>query len=77
VLAYDATLLLVEALLKTKIYTREGLEEALNSIHRFDGVTGKTIFSAKSAPIKSLVLLSVDHAQRRVVETIEPKGDLK
>lgn len=72
VLAHDATLLLVEAILRTKQYTRVGVEDAINSIQRFDGVTGKAIFSTKSAPRKSLVLLSANKSRFKVLETIEP-----
>lgn len=74
VLAYDATLLLVEALLRTKQYTRDGLEEALVGIRRFDGVTGEALFSNRGAPSKSLVLLSANKTRFKVLETIDPKG---
>jgi branched-chain amino acid transport system substrate-binding protein len=76
VLAYDATLLMVEAILSAKTLTRQGLEDSLNAIHRFEGVTGDFRFRAGAAPAKSLVLLTADRTKKsfKLVGTISPLG---
>jgi len=74
VLAYDATLLLVEAILSAKDLSRQGLEAALNGIQHFEGVTGEYRFRKDEAPAKSLVLLAAQKKRFKVVETISPQG---
>lgn len=72
VLAYDSMLLLIEALLKAKEYTRTGMEEALNTIDKFEGVTGRFVFQKDHAPRKSIVLLAASNLKFKVVERIDP-----
>ncbi len=72
VLAYDATLLLVEAVLSARTRTREGLEAALAGIRTFSGVTGDFRFRDDRAPAKSLVLLSVNNKHFKIIESISP-----
>jgi branched-chain amino acid transport system substrate-binding protein len=72
VLAYDTTLYVIEALLKTHNFSREGLEQALQSITYFQGVTGEFHYNKNSAPKKSLVLLEVNRSKFKVVEQINP-----
>ena len=74
VLAYDSALLLVDALLAAKTYTREGVEDALNSMKRFDGVTGHFQLKANQAPRKSLVLLKANKDHFQIVEQIDLKN---
>ena len=74
VLAYDATLLLVEAILSAKSRTREGLDAALTEIRQFEGVTGSFRFRPGEAPAKSMVLLSANKRRFKVVDTIAPKA---
>ena len=73
VLAYDSTLLLIEALLNSKSYTREGVENALNAMKEFKGVTGDFQMSANHAPRKSLVLLKSEAKKFKIVGQIDPK----
>jgi branched-chain amino acid transport system substrate-binding protein len=73
VLAYDSTLLLVEALLKTKEFTREGLEDAINSIRRFDGITGKFAYRDNKPPTKSLVILRAATGKFEVIDRLLPE----
>ncbi len=72
VLAYDATLLLIEAILNARTMTREGLEAALAGMKTFTGVTGAFRFREGTAPAKSLVLLSVNNKHFKIIETIPP-----
>jgi len=72
VLAYDGMMLMIEALFHTKSHTRQGLEEALNGIKDFDGVTGHTHFMTGSAPLKSLTLLSAKNTAFTPIEMINP-----
>ena len=79
VLSYDAMLLLVQAILHAKTYDRNGIEDALNSLKVFDGVTGHFQMTANRAPQKSLLLLKADEGQFSIAEQINPKktGGLK
>jgi len=73
VLAYDSTLLLVEAIRQAKTLDREGIENSLNALKTFNGVTGKFLLSPNRSPEKSLVLLKTDSHQFKVVETVAPQ----
>ncbi len=73
VLAYDSMLLLVEALLKSKTLDREGVENSLNQITSFRGVTGKFVLTKNQAPRKSLVLLKTNNKRFQIVDTISPQ----
>jgi branched-chain amino acid transport system substrate-binding protein len=72
VLAYDSMLLLVEAMIRAKEPTREGLENSLASIRNFQGITGKFEMSPNQAPKKSLVLLKANGKKFEVVESVDP-----
>ena len=74
VLAYDSMSLLIEAVLNAKTLSRAGIEDALNNLRTFDGVTGKFIFRKGRAPLKSLVLLSVNSSKFIVSDRIEPRA---
>ena len=73
VLAYDSMLLLIEAMLKAKTLDREGVENSLNQIGAFKGVTGQFVMSANKAPRKSLVLLKTNNKRFQVVDSISPQ----
>lgn len=73
VLAYDSMLLLVEALLKSKTLDREGVENALNQMASFKGVTGKFVMAANQPPRKSLVLLKTNNKKFQIVDSISPQ----
>lgn len=73
VLAYDSMLLLLEAAYRAKTYTREDIEQSLNSIRNFEGVTGKFAYSdSHRAPEKSIVLLKVGAQRFQVVDRMNP-----
>jgi branched-chain amino acid transport system substrate-binding protein len=73
VLAYDATLLLLEAITSAQSYTREGVENALNALKSFDGVTGHFQLKPNLAPRKSIILLKANQSKFQIVEQIDPK----
>jgi branched-chain amino acid transport system substrate-binding protein len=73
VLAYDSMKLLIDALLKTKTLSRDGIENALNSIHHFKGVTGNFVYrNINKAPEKSIVLLTTDKDRFKILDTLNP-----
>jgi len=57
VLAYDFMNFLIEAILKTPKHDRESLENSLQSISLFEGVTGKYLIEANKAPSKDILIL--------------------
>ena len=73
VLAYDATKIFVEALIQAKIKDREGLEDALNHMTHYTGVTGSFKFQVDRAPIKSIVLLKNGTDKFEVAGSLQPK----
>lgn len=72
VLAYDSMSLLIQAILVAKSYTRNEIETALNSIHNFQGATGRFRYGSSGAPAKSIVLLSANQSRFQVVGILEP-----
>ena len=73
VLAYDATKIFVEALINAKTKDREGVEEALNHLAVFEGVTGHFQFTKGQAPLKSIILLKTGPKRFEVAGKIYPK----
>lgn len=79
VLAYDATRLMVEAILKAKERTRAGLETALSELRTFSGVTGDFRYRVgNGVPLKNVVLLSTNNRRFEIAQIIPPpKGGMK
>ena len=73
VLAYDATLLFVEALIRAKSKDRAGIEAALANMKTFEGVTGKFRFRPNQPTEKSIVLLKNANHSFEVIDQISPK----
>ena len=71
-LAYDAALIVAEAI--TRAGTTEGpkLRDALAATRNFPGVTGRTSIDAQRNASKSAVILAVKNGQATYVETIDP-----
>ena len=71
-LAYDATLIIADAI--TRAGTTEGskLRDALAATKDFPGVTGRTTIDAQRNASKSAVMLTVQHGRTAYVETIDP-----
>jgi branched-chain amino acid transport system substrate-binding protein len=77
VLAYDSMSLLIDLIIRTPNRSRAGIEEAFRNLKSYSGVTGKFIFSRERAPLKSLVLLSVNNSKFQVLDRIEPAQEAK
>lgn len=77
VLAYDSMRLLIEALLRSKALTREGLENSLDAMERFHGVTGDYQLRPNRPPRKSLVLLKAENPNFKIVRVIPPARDAR
>lgn len=76
VLSYDSMNILVETILKTKDHSRIGIEKSLNSLKRFNGVTGTFNYANGGALQKSIVLLKTGISNYKFVKILNPK-DLK
>jgi branched-chain amino acid transport system substrate-binding protein len=72
VLAYDSMKLLIQAILQSPSLTRQGIEDSLNRIKTFDGVTGSFVYSGKRSPEKSLVLIKKEKEGFAAVTTLHP-----
>ena len=57
VLAFDYMNFLIEAILNSKLHDRENLENALQGMNGFEGVTGKYNLAANKAPQKDILIL--------------------
>ena len=71
VLAYDSMSILLQAVMDAKTPTRSEIENSLNSMKAFTGVTGKFIFQPGRAPVKSLILLSANNAKFKILDRID------
>ena len=72
VLAYDSMSILINSIIAAKTLTRAGLEESINKIKKFDGVTGHFDFIDGSAPQKSSTLLTTKAIKFVPIELIAP-----
>jgi branched-chain amino acid transport system substrate-binding protein len=72
VLAYDSMMMLIQAILNLKNYSRDAVELELNKLHIFRGVTGTFKITPNNAPLKTIVLLKTNNNRFDVVTTIEP-----
>jgi branched-chain amino acid transport system substrate-binding protein len=73
VLAYDSMKIMIRAILSAKAYTRDGVEEALDRIGTFQGITGHFKFvEPHSAPEKSILLIKVGATEFKIAERLNP-----
>ena len=71
-LAYDAMLILADAIERAHGTAEPALRDALAATHDFPGVTGHTTIDAARNASKSAVIVTVDHGRFRYVESISP-----
>jgi branched-chain amino acid transport system substrate-binding protein len=71
-LAYDATLIVAEAIARAGTTEGPKLRAALTATKNFPGVTGRTTIDAQRNASKSAVILTVKNGQATYVETIDP-----
>ena len=71
-LAYDATLIVAEAIARAGTTDGPKLRDALAATKNFPGVTGRTTLDAQRNASKSAVILTVKNGRFTYVETIDP-----
>ena len=71
-LAYDATMLYLQSLDKTKNATPEEVMKVLTDLKNFKGVTGNISFDRNGDPVKSAVILRVEKDGFKYVTTVNP-----
>jgi branched-chain amino acid transport system substrate-binding protein len=71
-LTYDATVILLQALDKTKKPTAESIVKILSGLKGYQGVTGTIGFDANGDAVKSAVVLRVDKEGSRYVTEVNP-----
>lgn len=71
-LAYDATLMMAEAISKTKEVTSENIRNELANIKDFHGVTGKMSMDANRDAVKSAVIVQVEGENYKYITSVNP-----
>ena len=71
-LAYDAVMLLADAVERANSLRPEDIREALATTENFEGVTGNITFDEYGDPTKSAVILKLANGSWEFVKTIEP-----
>ena len=71
-LAYDACLILFEALRKAKSLKGEDIRDALKNIKDFQVVSGKITFDENRNPIKSAVIIKIENGKQVFSQRINP-----
>jgi len=71
-LAYDATLIIAEAIARAGTTEGPKLRDALAATKDFPGVTGRTTIDAQRNASKSAIILTVKNGHTQFVETIDP-----
>ena len=71
-LGYDAARVAIEALQRAPSPTRAAVRDAIEQTKGFQGVTGNISFDADHNPVKSAVVLGIEHNKPKYVSTIEP-----
>lgn len=71
-LSYDATVIVLQALEKTKKPTAEEILKSLTTLKNFIGVTGKINFDKNGDAVKSAVVLKVEKDGFKYVSTVNP-----
>jgi branched-chain amino acid transport system substrate-binding protein len=71
-LAYDATMIYLQALDKAKKATPEEVMKLLTDLKNFKGVTGNMSFDKNGDPVKSAVILKVEKDGFKYMTTVDP-----
>lgn len=72
VLAFDYMNFLIETILTSKLHDRENLEDALQGMKGFEGVTGKYKLAANKAPQKNILILKSSERGFEIDESWSP-----
>jgi branched-chain amino acid transport system substrate-binding protein len=71
-LAYDAVLVLVDAMKRSSSLSPQSIRDALAKTQNFPGVTGKITLDANRNPVKSAVILTISDRKVRYFTRVEP-----
>ena len=71
-LAYDAVLLLADAVERAGAVEHRAIRDALAATRGFEGVTGSFTFNEQGDPVKAAVILEIEHGRTRLLERVEP-----
>jgi branched-chain amino acid transport system substrate-binding protein len=71
-LTYDACQLLCAAIAQAQSLDRKKVRDALASIQKFEGVTGKMDFKTKNDPVKSAVILQIKDGKFKYHAAVQP-----
>ena len=71
-LAYDALMLLADAIERAGSVEKEKIRDALANTTAFEGVTGTIGFNAQRNPVKSAVIMKVSKGERSYFKTLGP-----
>ncbi len=72
VLAYDATMLLADAIRRAGTTDRATVKNALKQTQNYQGVTGTITFNHQGDPVKSAVIMMVRDGKLEYLKTLEP-----
>lgn len=71
-LAYDATMLLADAVTRAGSFERAAIREALAATRGFPGVTGDISFDGNGDPVKGAVIMELVNGRERYVKSVAP-----
>ncbi|MCP4109697.1 MAG: ABC transporter substrate-binding protein, partial [Desulfobacteraceae bacterium] len=71
-LAYDAVMVLADAITRAGSTDRDKIRDALANTRSFKGVTGTISFDANGDPIKSAVIMEISNGKPHYFKTVEP-----
>jgi len=72
-LGYDAAMVLIDALKRTKSSSQEDLRNAIAETKNFVGIGGKITMDENRNPVKPAVVIKVQDGKFRYTATVEPK----
>lgn len=72
VLAYDALMVLVDAIKRAQSTDRDAIRDALAATENFPGATGSISFNAKGDPMKPVVILRLENGSSSFIKAVTP-----
>ncbi len=72
VLAYDAVMVLADAVVRAGSFDRKEIRDALSATRSFRGVTGEISFNEHSDPVKSVVIVQIRDGKPSYFKTLSP-----
>ncbi len=72
-LGYDTACLLVEAIKQAESADSEKVQQALENIEGFEGVTGKLSYDEKHNPIKEISIIQMEDGKQKLIQKMQPE----